>query len=344
VSVTRKNNLVFYFILIFVYFLGSCGKPVNEPDSPQLPDTSTIPVPIVDTSSNNDTVNKGWTKIKLDTDEYLYDIMFSGDTGFCMAGRSIYRSIDGGLKWEKVLSTGMEMFNIGIVDGQTMIAVSPYSRFENHSTIYTTKNGGVKFDSLDLDDKIRDVFCVSANTAYIIGTKLWKTIDGGISWQKIHSFQEGLYHSTLQFFDELTGYVRVKDGLYFTSDGGNTCIKIPCVGSDPGDYFGSIFFYDKDHGFLTDEVNLARYDNTNSSIKFYYTLIQRMNYYFDLHFVSVDTGYVTCGTMIMKTTKGNGWRPIMYTDGADLFEIHFTDSNHGWACGRYGTIYRYVKP
>ena len=61
----------------------------------------------------------------------------------------------------------------------------------------------------------------------------------------------------------------------------------------------------------------------------------------DLHFVNDNTGYVNAGNRIYKTIDGGlTWQVVVALGNDRIIEIHFTDANHGWACGG-GTILRF---
>ena len=59
----------------------------------------------------------------------------------------------------------------------------------------------------------------------------------------------------------------------------------------------------------------------------------------DLYFINSLEGYVTCDNTIYRTNNGgNTWERVVYLADGGLFELHFTDKNHGWAVGARGTI------
>jgi len=65
----------------------------------------------------------------------------------------------------------------------------------------------------------------------------------------------------------------------------------------------------------------------------------------DIHFFDNDNGFVLSGHNIYSTTNGGKLLIRQCTiNKAQLYEIHFTDSSHGWATGKGGFVYRYVKP
>jgi photosystem II stability/assembly factor-like uncharacterized protein len=331
----RQNSNIIYILVVLIIGMASCGK--ND-DSPNI----ALPVEQRLTSPT-DTLPAGWSKIKLPTNQNIVDIFFVKDTGFCFEGNELFRSTNGGETWEKVLTASGNFKNIGMGSTKNAAIISEYNWFDKTSTIYITQNGGESFDIVNVEDFASDIYFINPDTAFLIGNKLWKTTNSGFSWKLIYDFGDLIGHySTLQFFDDQNGYVRLKDGLRRTSNGGNSWEKINCVGAEPPDFYGSIFFLDKDHGFLTRSEQIGKYDSVTSAIKFY-SQISVMNFH-DIHFTSIDTGYITDGSILKTVDGGKTWNKIRMPIGALLIELHFTDSNHGWACGGNGTILRYVRP
>jgi len=63
----------------------------------------------------------------------------------------------------------------------------------------------------------------------------------------------------------------------------------------------------------------------------------------DLHFVSEQVGYASIAHNIYQTLDGGvSWKSVVYSTNT-IVEIHFTDANHGWACGEKGTVFIYKK-
>jgi photosystem II stability/assembly factor-like uncharacterized protein len=337
------SRIICHAIALVITFT-SCTRDTDDVVSPP-PDPTDTTQPI--DSPVTETLAPGWKEIKLPTDDYIYDIVFYGDTGYCYAGKHLYRSVDGGDNWEKVLFSPKHFGNISMGSAENAVILSAYSTGDLPSTVYFTKNGGGSFDSLTFYDQVTDVFFINRETAFMIGKKFWKTIDGGASWQEVYNFNDpkGEYRS-LYFLDELNGFINKYNGAFFTGDGGITWKKLGLDGSAPENYPGSIFFYSEEIGFLTGYHELATYNADSKTIRFYYDFYDYGTaFYHDIHFVSADTGYVTNGRMILKTTdRGNTWKVELKTPAAELCELHFIDAGHGWAAGDNGTIYKYVKP
>ena len=93
------SRIICHAIALVITFT-SCTRDTDDVVSPP-PDPTDTTQPI--DSPVTETLAPGWKEIKLPTDDYIYDIVFYGDTGYCYAGKHLYRSVDGGDNWEKVL-------------------------------------------------------------------------------------------------------------------------------------------------------------------------------------------------------------------------------------------------
>jgi photosystem II stability/assembly factor-like uncharacterized protein len=277
----------------------------------------------------------------------LYDIFFINNSGFTSGrGSNIFKSTDGGNSWLPIPkpSTGspysdIESVSMGTQDNS--IFVQPLN------VVISTHNGGADFSiSPHNGTIISDAYFVDSTTAYAAGTSIWKTIDGGGNWTQLHSFATGayyndsiLYFSALDFLDEQVGWVFGNFGLYKTTNGGVDWQLI----TTPFDISqsGAIFFLNSDTGYVSNQNSIEKTMDGGVS----WTKIFSGTWaYHDISFVSEEIGYITDGTRIYKTLDGgNTWNKEVSLVSNKLVSLHFTDPNHGWACGYKGTILKYSK-
>ena len=322
-----KQN-VFFILALTLLILFSCKKD-NVPD----PGPGPGPVPI----TPKDTLGTGWKKILFnDSTQSLADIFFVGNTGFCLSSNTVYKSIDAGNTWTGRIFNGINFINLGMGSDTNAIFIG------SNNGVLVTHNGGISYDFNTLADpsSISDVFFVNTSTAYIAGKGIWKTTNGGTNWTKLYEFDIGDGYKSLHFINDQIGWVIKRDGLFKTTNGGVDWQIVNTGGVIiPG--FGSVFFPDESHGYISDQLTIASTSNAGSSWTKSYT---GMSTYHDIHFFSANTGYITDSLYILKTIDGGlTWNKEVILPGRLIIEIHFTDSNHGWACGPNGTILKYEK-
>jgi photosystem II stability/assembly factor-like uncharacterized protein len=287
-------------------------------------------------SSGNavDTLATGWKKVFFVDPANLIDIFFVGDTGFTISSSAIYRSLDAGNNWTRLNETAPNFQNMGM--GSTVNAafiVAP-------NFILSTHTAGASFDTTILADNfLTDVFFVSPSIAYAAGKNIWKTTNGGVNWTKLYTFTtDSAGYKSLYFISEQTGWVVRRDGLYATFNGGAAWNKVPTNGFDFSTT-GDVFFRNSTTGFISDEVSFGK---TNSGGASWTKTFTGMTTYHDIHFVSDNIGYLTDGSRIYKSTDGgSSWKTDVFLQANSLSEIHFTDANHGWACGNDGLVLKF---
>jgi photosystem II stability/assembly factor-like uncharacterized protein len=320
-----------FLILSFFEFLilSSCTKDQNNRTTPTTP---FVP---------KDTLATGWKKITLSDSSDFEDIFFINNTGFVGGfGQNIFKSTDGGDNWLAIPKpfTGnpnTEIVNMGMGNEDNAIFVLPLNQ------LVATHNSGSNFNFASLSDNfIADVFFVDSAIAYAAGKNIWKTIDAGDNWTKLHDFPGPSYYYTLYFLNEQTGWVfRIMDGLYKTTNGGIdwqliiTPFEISKV--------GAVFFLNADTGYVSSGQNVEKtMDGGNSWTK----VFSGTSIYHDIQFVSDKTGYITDSTYIYKTPDGgNTWTKEVSLVSSQLIGLHFIDPNHGWACGLKGTILKFSQ-
>jgi len=98
-----------------------------------------------------------------------------------------------------------------------------------------------------------------------------------------------------------------------------------------------------DTGYFSNTTSIEKTVNAGASWNKVFTCTSR--FYHDIHFVSANVGYITDGPRIFKTSDGgNNWTKVvaLASISNELVELHFTDVNHGWACGG-GAILKYSQ-
>jgi len=321
-------------LILLAAMVFSCKK-----DTTAVPNPPPIVVPNPP-PAEQDTLAAGWSKKSLSGCPTFFDIYFINNTGFVLADSSIYKSTDGGDNWNKIISgaaPGSYNNNLGMGSEMNVaFAVSP-------NKIISSRDGGVSFDTVVVSDvAISDVFYVDTLTAYAAGRSIWKTTDGGSHWTKLYDFPGTATYQTLFFLDDQTGWIVRKDGLYKTTNGGVNW-QLVNTGNQFNFYVdGVVFFVNVNHGFVADTTSVGVTTNGGTSWNKIYTGSKN---YHDLFFLNDNTGYMTDNRYILKTIDGGTtWTKEASIPGTVFFELHFTDANHGWACGSGGTILKFKQP
>jgi photosystem II stability/assembly factor-like uncharacterized protein len=294
----------------------STSVTVNKPQPPPQP---------------KDSLGTGWKRINAGDSSFFNDIFFINNAGFAV-GSHIIKSLDGGNNWSPVaIPSGLNVFeNIGMATETNAI-------FVTLNKLVSTHDGGISSNVSTLPDNLSDVFCVNSAVAYAVGKAFWKTTDGGDNWTKLYDFGTSNGYNSLYFINEQTGWVIKQEGLYKTSDGGLNWQRIR-----PGNPYlqsGTVFFLNTDTGYISNETSIEKtIDGGNS----WNTVFRGSNTYHDIYFFNSDVGYITDDKRIFKTTDGgNTWTKEVTLISNTIIELHFTDPNHGWACGAIGTILKY---
>ncbi len=283
-----------------------------------------------------DTLSAGWTKVSTGSTATFNDIFFVDNSyGFACGASGIYRSSDGGVNWSHLISTASPV-NIAAANSSRACFI------DNSEKIYLTTNGttiqeaAVHFTP-DSIPTFKDAFFSSNTVCYASSSKyIWKSLDGGLSFDSIYNFHEPSDANNLLYFvNDLTGWINRQGKIFKTTDGGHNW-TLQFSGS-PGI---AINFINSGIGFIS--ANYLIYKTIDGGDHF--TPINNITYYSaDICFVNSTTGFVSSDNHIYKTTDGgNTWAQIIAVGSPQTFvEIHFTDANHGWACGTNGLLLRF---
>jgi photosystem II stability/assembly factor-like uncharacterized protein len=308
----------------FLVLLTSCNKDKNQ----------SLPSPVA-----SDTLSAGWKNIQIiDSTDFL-DVFFINNTGFAV-GSNIYKSSDGGESWTQLTSplgtNSGNLVSIGMGNEKNAIFIYSFAQ------LVTTHNGGASFTTTTLPpSSLPDVFFIDSSVAYAVDNSVWKTIDGGDNWIKLHDFAPIHGWNSLFFINEQIGWVLKQGAFYKTINAGIDWQRVntDTINLDQG---GAVFFLNSDTGYISNTTCIEK--TVNGGASWNKVFVCSTGSYHDIHFVSANVGYITDGPRIFKTSDGgNTWTKevALGSVSKSLIELHFTDANHGWACGGKGTILKY---
>jgi photosystem II stability/assembly factor-like uncharacterized protein len=283
--------------------------------------TSYLPKPIsVSSDLANSWINYNTPEIWGGTDVTVFD---RNNIWFCTGYGKIYHSNDGGINWIKQFedTISLTFFNFikffdknnGIVIGDAITAQSP-------AVVLKTTDGGNNWISVNLGSLIGEISYdlfypidfPSISIGYFFGdrnNKLYKTIDGGASWQPL-TLPAGVNKiNTIKFYDENMGmfvsYNYPGDNFFYrTSDGGNSWTKLSRVTNRnlhdieflPGS-FSNVWFTNYDNLYFSSDTG-----NTWQEVPIVDSSLAAHN----IEFLNDSIGFVLCCDGNFFATENNG--------------------------------------
>jgi photosystem II stability/assembly factor-like uncharacterized protein len=193
--------------------------------------------------------------------EYFGLQFVNDNTGFmCSSGGKFVKTIDGGETWIDKSVAGDPYFEYMFFLDENKGWLSD----TQGKQIYRTEDGGNSWEITSLnffdDYTPQNIFFVNEEVGYATTFEnlLFKSSDGGETWQSCHDFQSG-YISNLHFISETEGWVTNGETVYHTFDGGITW--------DDGQSFEGtledIFFLNDELGWVCGDGGIiANYDIT----------------------------------------------------------------------------------
>lgn len=134
-----------------------------------------------------------WTAMSSGTTTELHDVFFTSSTnGFAVGVNIILKTTNGGTNWSATSISSTTFRSVHFPTSATGYAAGNGKKF------YKTTNGGTNWTQLIINipgsDDITQIHFTDANTGYITaGSAIYKTIDGGIYWEKHETNDEMNY-------------------------------------------------------------------------------------------------------------------------------------------------------
>lgn len=249
------------------------------------------------------------------------------DTGFATveSSWSLYKTINRGLSWSLAgfYRTGEWQFelldeNIGYGVGAGLKITKTEDGFNTGYNLFLNKNWS-------------DVFFINEMKGFFasasLGEKLYKTEDGGISYEIIENSPEWNYD--ILFLDSLTGFSG-SSTIYKTTDGGENWYSTNGAGQAT-----KIFFINPLIGWAVGGSNI--YKTTDGGVNWFVQITQPSDSYTSIYFIDSLNGWATSRYVWQTTDGGANW--IQRTDIPIDFstDIYFPNLNTGWIA-RYSSV------
>ncbi|MBN2497336.1 MAG: hypothetical protein JXR96_22285 [Deltaproteobacteria bacterium] len=197
--------------------------------------------------------------------------------------------------------------------GVTMAVTNPFT--DPIHRVLASDNGGESFR--DISASLSGimltptcVFFVDAEYGFlVIGNKLFRTSDGGETWEE---FQLPDAAAAIHFHDRSNGLAVGEAGAIWSSADGGQGWSV--VSSQASVSLTSIFFVDRQHGYITGN---------------------------DAH-EEGDRNVADHGQVLASSDGGASWQVAWETDGEFLGAAYFASAREGWVCGADNSEHIYL--
>lgn len=323
------KHIVIPVIILSVY-LFSCSK---------KEDVTVDPAPVI----YSDTLSAGWSKSVIAPNESFTDIAAQNNTTIYAVGTSMYRSTDGGSTWNKLAGYP--------VSNATNLTVNNDGKvFVTHGTnmISRSIDGGATFTDVTIgaaSGNVFDVNFIDNSVGYSLTSGgLTTTGNAGASWSPVTP-ATGLVvnpsaYNTGWFFSSSSGVVATGAEIYKSNGTLNSWTKSVFTGGTPS--YNLISLYATSSSSIFAAVSDGKiFQSTDGGATFNLkaALTTLSGKFMDIHFTDANTGYISYGNRLYKTTDaGTNWQVIVGLETSTIAEIYFSDATHGWACTDKGEI------
>lgn len=334
-SFVRHNSFLLILLLSAVLFTACKKGSVTEPS---IPDTI-----------KSDSLGSGWTLINFDTISYsgvdFSGIYFNNSAVGYAVGNGLWKSTNGGINWVPA-SGGWQGKNLAVTANGNIFIV-PYYPWNG---LYKSTDGGQHFSSknINMPGNFGDIFFTGNDTGYVsTDSVLLRTVDAGKNWDAVTTTGLGVssLYNSLFFFNDNLGWICDSSNVYKTNGNIHSWTKLTIHINNAFEYVCGIFATSPANIYLSVSSG-GIYKSTDGGNNFYLrgnVFANQGDHWSELHFVNDNIGYISFEKGIYKTSDGGvTWQADVVLGEKYISEIHFTDANHGWACGK-GVILRYAQ-
>jgi photosystem II stability/assembly factor-like uncharacterized protein len=187
-------------------------------------------------------------------------------------------------------------------------------------TITKTEDGYLTGRNLFLNVDFRDVFFFNETTGFALSWFLYKTTDGGLSWERNENAPGG---NDILFLDTLIGFIGGSN-LFKTTNGGENWYQVNGV---PGGV-GKIFFINPLTGWATSGRNILK--TTDSGENWFVQFTHPTLGFTGINFVDSLYGWTSGGRPQKTTNGGITWIEQSNTNIWNTYDVYFANQDTGW--------------
>jgi photosystem II stability/assembly factor-like uncharacterized protein len=179
------------------------------------------------------------------------DVFFTdNNNGFCISNNGLFNTMDAGLTWQKVTTTGLptsigNYASLSFVNNTTgwIVSQNGINRSVGSLTNWQASviNGGTSGSAPG------SVYAVSASIVYAANHngEIFKSTDAGANFSFIKKLEDGGF-TDIHFLTDQIGYASAGRSIYKTTDGGTNWSKVVSMGET---VITEIHFTDAAHGW-----------------------------------------------------------------------------------------------
>jgi photosystem II stability/assembly factor-like uncharacterized protein len=255
-----------------------------------------------------------WIERRLGISHAINDVYFvSKDSGFVLAGNSIFETSDGGHSWRNAHSFAASDFG----------GATP----ELYSLRFNGKKRGWVVGSASRGD-------------IVVNSILAITRDGGVTWQVLHApTDQELIH--IDFVDDKRGWIVGAGGaILHTEDAGETWAKQP---SETKATLYHVDFRNEKQGWVVGERGtILRTEDSGRS----WTKVESPSQatLLSIQFINEDDGWIVGrgGAILRSGNRGRTWVDQESGTKQNLYAL-FVDKKDAWAVGSDGLVLKYER-
>ncbi len=233
---------------------------------------------------------------------------------FCF-GQSTWSIINPSPPWDTYL-------NVQFIDNQTGWAVG------QDGNAIKSVDGGITWNETNdhMASYLRGLFFHDLNNGWIAGSEIYKTSDGGSSWEYRFGMNEYSFKS-IYFSSYQTGYAGNSSGIFKTTDGGNNWSL-----NFEGGWISKIYFINDLLGWAVTRHNILITDDGGEiwSEVIVTALSKEIN---DFQFLNENIGFIAADNSLLFKTYDGGYTwdtiPMPNSWPDDLMAVHFFNEENG---------------
>lgn len=252
----------------------------------------------------------------------------------CGSGRTYLKTTDGGDTWQSAdlgaLGEGTNLVDITFTNANTGYILS------SAGDVLQSNDGGNTWRRISIVDEYGRIFFKNETEGYVIcGSSVFKTTNGGVSWQK--KLQGSVYKS-LAISKTSSKYCVVGffNGIYL-NDGTDTWNTRSLI---PRNDFLNINFVDDNIGYVFSD---AIHKTTDGGVT-WQSVMSTGGRIFSSYFINKDVGFYSANNRIYRTTDGG--KTWVMADIEDYFQaskFHFINDQVGFIIGDNGKVFKTIN-